>query len=182
MELCSKDRMQIVNFIKTLGLKNKIGEKFSGYGRKCYRVQFGDVNFYKFLISIGLTANKSKTISKIKVPRKYFFDFLRGHFDGDGSFYSYWDPRWKSSFMFYTEFISASKNHVDWLRTEIGVLLGIQGHITKSKNQACYQLKYAKADTLKLLNKIYYQKNLIYLERKYLKITNALAIIGERIK
>lgn len=52
----------------------------------------------------------------MKIPGKYFFDYLRGCFDGDGCFYSYWDPRWRSSHMFYLEFISASKNHIDWLQ------------------------------------------------------------------
>jgi hypothetical protein len=178
MELCSKDKIQIINFIKALGISNKIGIKFSGVGSKCYRVQFGDVNFYNFLLSIGLSVNKSKTISKINIPRSFFFDFLRGHFDGDGTFYSYWDPRWRSSFMFYTEFISASQNHILWIQKSINKLLGIKGHITKSDKQACYQLKYAKAESYKLFPKIYYPGVELFLNRKYLKIKKALAIIG----
>jgi len=58
--------------------------------------------------------------------------FLKGSFDGDGSFYSYWDPRWKSSFMFYTVFIFVSQRHILWLRSQIFEHLGIKGHITKS--------------------------------------------------
>ena len=175
-------KRQVVNFIKALGLKNKIGVKFSGAGNKCYRVQFGDVSFYNFLISIGLNTNKTKTIGKINIPSRYFFDFLRGHFDGDGTFYSYWDPRWKSSYMFYTEFISASQEHIKWLREEIKLYLGVHGHVTKSGNQACYQLKYAKTDSLKILDELYYKKDIIFLKRKHLKITKALAIIGRRIE
>ena len=150
--------------------------------KNIFFVQFGDVNFYRFLQSIGLTPNKSKTLGKIKVPNKYFFDFLRGHFDGDGTFYSYWDPRWRSSFMFYTEFISASKKHILWLQEEIFNRLNIKGHITKDGRQVCYQLKYAKSDSYKLLPKIYRQGNKLCLSRKYLKIKQSLAIIGERIK
>ena len=45
-----------------------------------------------------------KKLKSVVMPKKYFFDFLRGHFDGDGSFYSYWDKRWKSSYMFYVSF------------------------------------------------------------------------------
>ena len=182
MELCSKDKSQVANFIKVLDLSNKIGIKYSGFGQKCYRVQFGDVNFYEFLISIGLTPNKSKTISKIDVPKIYFFDFLRGHFDGDGTFYSYWDPRWRSSFMFYTEFISASKGHILWLQKSLKKILGIKGHITKSDKQVCYQLKYAKSESLILLPKIYHEGANIFLKRKHLKIKRALGIIGRLFK
>ena len=117
----------------------------------------------------------------MKIPKKYFFDFLRGHLDGDGTFYSYWDKRWKSSFMFYTEFISASKKHIYWLRGEIDDLLHIKGHVTKSKNNVCYQLKYAKKDSLKLLNKVYYDKDIVCLSRKYLKIKRVLGTIGVTI-
>ncbi len=114
------------------------------------------MNFYKFLLGIGLIPNKSKILGELKIPKSYFFDFLRGHFDGDGYFYSYWDPRWRSSFMFYLGFISASRNHVEWLREVIQKNLNIRGHITSSVRSSVHQLKYAKAETLTLLPKLYY--------------------------
>ena len=182
LDFTSNDHEQLQNFMNCLGIQNKIGRKLSEFtGRYGSHIQFGDVNFYKFLLSIGLTPKKSKTIGVVKIPKKYFFDFLRGHLDGDGTFYSYWDKRWKSSFMFYTEFISASKKHIYWLRGEIDDLLHIKGHVTKSKNNVCYQLKYAKKDSLKLLNKVYYDKDIVCLSRKYLKIKRVLGTIGVTI-
>ncbi len=174
----SKDLQLVKLFRDILGLKNKITIKSSGSLKlkKYFFLQFGDINFYKFLLSIGLTPKKSLTLSAIKVPDIYFFDFLRGHFDGDGTFYSYWDSRWRSSFMLYTVFISASKKHILWLQNEIYKKLCINGHLTKSGNKACYQLKYAKEESAKLIAKIYYRKNLPRLERKYKKVYNALAI------
>ncbi len=106
--------------MRCLGIKNKIGFKTSGYSdQRALRVQFSDVNFYNFLFDIGLMPHKSKILEAIAVPDEYFFDFLRGDFDGDGTFYSYWDPRWRSSYMFYTVFMSASEKHVFWMREEI---------------------------------------------------------------
>jgi len=119
---------------------------------------------------------KTKIIGEIKIPDKYFFDFLRGHFDGDGTFHSYWDPRWKSSFMFYTIFVSASKKHIDWLRGEIFNFAKIRGHTTKSVNGSVYQLKYAKAESLKLFPKLYYDENVVCLSRKRIKIEKAFEI------
>ena len=69
-------------------------------------------------MSIGLMPNKTKIIGAVKIPNNYFFDFLRGHFDGDGTFYSYWDPRWRSSHMFYVVFASASLKHIIWLQKD----------------------------------------------------------------
>ncbi len=88
--LVSKDVDQLNNFKSCLSLENKIGTTVSGYNGKSYtRIQFGDVLLYKFLLSIGLTPAKSKTIGKLKIPEIYFFDFLRGVLDGDGYAYSY---------------------------------------------------------------------------------------------
>lgn len=174
IDLTSKDKEQIINFRKCLGIKTKIGYKSSGMGIRYFRVEFGDINFYNFLLNIGLMPNKTKIIREITIPKKYFFDFLRGHFDGDGSFYSYWDKRWRSSFMFYTEFVSASEEHILWLRKEIKKRIGIRGHITKSKNSCVLQLKYAKAESLILLKKIYYDESVICLSRKRNKINKTL--------
>lgn len=179
----SKDLEQIENFLKALKIVDiKIGKTFSGYNKSmAYRVQFGDVLFYNFLVSIGITPAKSKTIGEVKIPDKYFFDFLRGCLDGDGTFFSYWDPRWRSSFMFYTEFISASKKHIMWLQAKISKKIGIRGHVTGGGKHIIYHLKFAKSDSRLLLKKMYYKENVTCLQRKRLKIKKALGIIGKRL-
>lgn len=177
LDFTSQDKEQLFNFMKCLGIRVKIGYKISGYtGKRSTHIQFGDVNFYKFLLQIGLMPAKTKIISKVDIPENYFFDFLRGHHDGDGTFFSYWDPRWKSSFMFYTVFISASKNHIDWIRNKLFKLLKIKGHITRDSKKSVYQLKYAKEESLKLLPKMYYNNRVVCLSRKRLKIEKALKI------
>ncbi|MBI3589415.1 MAG: hypothetical protein HY093_03325 [Candidatus Liptonbacteria bacterium] len=181
LDFTSKELEQVKNFRECLGVKNKIGSKKSGEGNKSFRIQIGDVNFYKFLVGIGLSAGKSKTIEAVIIPEKYFFDFLRGHLDGDGSFHSYFDPRWRSSYMFYTIFMSASKKHIDWLREEINKVLKINGHISKSITDSTYKLKYAKAESLKLLPKLYYHTDIVCLSRKRRKIEKALAVANKAL-
>lgn len=179
IDLTSKDKDQLKNLLECLGIENRIGEKSSGSSKRRYwRVQFGDVLFYRFLMHIGLTPAKSKTMGAIAIPRKYFFDFLRGAFDGDGTFYSYWDPRWESSFMFYTVFISASGSHIDWLRKQLLSELGTRGHMTHDNHKSTYQLKYAKKESLKILKKMYHNSDVPCLERKHLKIKKTLGIVG----
>jgi hypothetical protein len=180
--LVSKDQDQIINFMKSLNIKVKIGDHISGYnGARAYRCQFGDIYFYNFLVSIGITPNKSKTINSIKIPNRYFFDFLRGCLDGDGYTFSYWDSRWKSSFMLYTGFASASEKFILWLRYKIYTLAGLNGHITYVNKKPCFQLKYAKKESIILLNKIYENNHAIYLKRKRLKINEALGILRLKI-
>lgn len=182
IDLTSKDTEQLKNFMLCLGISNKIGSKRSGAGLVHKRVQFGDVHFYRFLLAIGMTPAKSKTIGVLDVPDEYFFDFLRGSFDGDGSFYSYFDPRWKSSFMFYTVFTSASRKHVDWIRMMLAELLGITGHITMDGNKRTHQLKYAKGDSLKILKSMYYSDTVVCLNRKRQKINKALRVVNKTLR
>lgn len=176
----SKDSEQIDNFQRALRISCLVRTKQGGFqaSSRSFVVQFSDVLFYRFLLAIGLMPNKSRTIGAIKIPNEFFFDFIRGLFDGDGHCYAYWDPRWKSSFMIYTAFNSASKNFLDWLRQTCKKRLGIKGHMTRSKK--CYVLRYAKKESCILINKMYYAPNLPYLSRKRLKIFRALSILAKQ--
>ncbi|MCC6323656.1 hypothetical protein IT400_02595 [Candidatus Nomurabacteria bacterium] len=182
IDLTSKDREQLENFSRCLGVKFNVGTKENGDGQKCLRVQFKNRIFYDFLLSIGLTPKKSLTMGQLAVPEKYFFDFLRGCFDGDGCFYSYWDPRWKSSHMFYLEFVSASKKHITWLQREIEVKTNAHGHITNNGRNSTLQLKYAKREALAIIKKMYYNPKVVSLSRKKIKIKKALKIEDKQQK
>src|SRR3989338_3634092 len=179
MVFVSKDLQLIRTFKKCLGIKTKISLKKSGFspGKSSYFVQFGDVALYRFFLAAGIAPAKSKTIGALKIPNRLFFDFLRGSFDGDGSFYSYWDKRWASSFLFYLSFISASLKHIQWLQKKIHQLIGPEGHAGKEMyNNKAYQLKYAKGEARIILERMYYSPTLPKLERKYKKVYDAMAI------
>jgi len=181
-DLTSKDKEQLENFKECLGLKVRIGSKSPKKdGEKVARVQFGDVLFFRFLLGIGLTPAKTKTIGSLDIPKKYFFDFLRGHHDGDGCFYSYWDPRWKSSFMYYLTFISSSERHLIWMRSNLMKYIGVKGTINSIAGGSMYQLRFAKSESLKILKKMYPSRGTVCLSRKRLKIEKALSIVGEKL-
>lgn len=177
----SKDLELVEIFRAALNIHCIIGRCRNGSSpvKRYYRIQFGDVQFYRFLLKLGLMPNKSKIMQALLIPNEYFFDFLRGHFDGDGTFYSYNDPRWRSSYMFYTAFCSASRLHILWLQKKIETFLGVTGHITSGGRKICYQLKYAKADSLIVLSHMYHSPNVPCLSRKFLKIKKALTKVGK---
>ncbi|TSC87147.1 MAG: Uncharacterized protein G01um10148_252 [Parcubacteria group bacterium Gr01-1014_8] len=177
IDFTSKDREQVATFKKCLKLKAKIGIKHSGIGNEYYRIQFGDVLFYAFLVSIGLSPAKSKTISHVLVPDEYFLDFLRGYFDGDGTSYSFYDSIFPKSYRFYISFMSASPVYIHWLRKKISDFLHIQGHLDRSGNKPYIQLKFSKKEAVILAKGMYYSSGIPWLTRKHLKIQRSLRII-----
>ena len=174
----SKDLGLAILFRRFLKIKNKTGKKGRSHDskKKYFFIQFGDINFYKFLVKIGLKPNKSKILTKLNIPRNYFFDFLRGMFDGDGSIFSYFDKRWKNSFVFYLTFSSASPSFIKWLRKNIEILIKIRGHINKTGSRSTIQLKYGKKESIILIRRMYYKKGLPFLIRKYRKIKRFLKV------
>lgn len=180
VSLTSKDHEQLVTFNGCLGLTNKISEKLSGAGNISYHTQFGDVIFYQFLQKIGLSPAKSKIIGDVIIPKQYFFDYLRGYFDGDGCSYSYNDRVWPNSYRFYISFASGSEKHFDWLRAKLAAYAKIKGSISRKKGTTDVQLKFAKREAEIIAKKMYYQENLVCLERKRLKVLDSLNEINLR--
>src|SRR3990167_11054371 len=67
IDFTSKDLGLVEIFKENLNLSNKIGKKARGgqVEKKYFRIQFGDKSFYEFLLGIGLTPHKSKTIGPL---------------------------------------------------------------------------------------------------------------------
>ena len=63
----SIDMEQVLNYQKCLDTSCKIGISKSSIGTPAFRVQLSDTDFYKFLVGIGLTPAKSKTIGKLLI-------------------------------------------------------------------------------------------------------------------
>ncbi|HSW90493.1 MAG TPA: LAGLIDADG family homing endonuclease [Candidatus Saccharimonadales bacterium] len=169
IDLTSVDMEQLNNFRLAIGRPLPITKKFNGTGQPAFRIQFSDGGYYDFLLAAGLTPAKSKTISQLTVPDQYYADFLRGLFDGDGSCYGYMDPRWRSSFMFYVAFTSASLDFIHYLRAANSRICGVTpGSIRKSTR--AYALVYAKNDSHKLYHFMYYAPGLLCLTRKHKKL------------
>ena len=165
IDFTSKDLDLVETFKKCLGLTNSIGVKHNGRGQNSFRIQFGDVAFYRWLVSIGLTPNKSKTLGPILVPDHLFFDFLRGHLDGDGSIVKYQDPIWQNSKRLYVRFTSASQRHINWLQKKILQISGMEGFIQSYSGM--YRLSFSKHYSISLLDEIYPITPIPHLPRKF---------------
>jgi len=163
----SKDIDLIRLFKDSLELTNKIGKKARGgeKEKRYFQLQFGDRNFYDFLLRLGITHAKSKTIGILNIPDNYFADFLRGCIDGDGSIGVFKHPESRHP-QLRTRLYSASMPFLQWVKKEILDNVNIKtGWIEKSIR--AFALIYAKEDSIKLLNFIYYPGVEFYLKRKY---------------
>ncbi|MCX6760074.1 MAG: hypothetical protein NTW46_01895, partial [Candidatus Nealsonbacteria bacterium] len=166
----SSEPQLLETFKKCLKISNKISTtRGSGFtNNDSYIVQFGDVQFYRWLLKIGLFPCKTYTIGKIEIPDKYFRDFLRGHLDGDGSVWTYKD-RWNTfknpKYVYdriWVRFMSASRKHMEWLEKRINKLFLLKGHSNERKptrndqTTSMWELKFAKKESVKLLSNLYY--------------------------
>lgn len=167
IHITSKDYEMITNCKTCLKIDNKIGKKARGGSKdkKYYTLQFGDKNFFDFLLKIGLTPKKSKTISELKIPEKYFKHFFRGCIDGDGSISISKHPESKH-LQYKVRLCSASKKFLDWILKSICKEFNTKGgSICKMKNSSIYTLSFGKTDSIIIL-KMIYSKNVICLSRK----------------
>lgn len=179
LDLTSKDIEQLQTFKNCLGLTVKIGSKSTGRTGepKIPRIQFGNVNLYKWLLSIGFVQNKTYGVGALRIPDLYFPHFLRGFYDGDGCTYSYFDPRWRSSFMFYTNYVAKSEKYIKWLQKNLIRLTGAHGRIIYTSR--VFRLQYAKKESKIILAYMYRNADKIYLSRKYDKILKILKTNAE---
>jgi hypothetical protein len=185
----SSDLKLVEVFCCCLQLENRIAQTLeSGYGgHACHRVQFSDVVFYRWLLDIGLMPNKSHNLNALNVPDSRFADFLRGYLDGDGSFHVYTD-RYKTikkkEYIYgrlFTRFFSVSRDYLTWLQCKLTRLLGTKGAILRctgdeEQGVVCWELRYAKADSIRIVRWMYYDLDAPCLGRKRNLISHYLEV------
>jgi hypothetical protein len=167
--LVSKDEEILTQIKKSLSLTGKIGKKARGNNQaKIYSyIHISDINFYQFLLSIGLTPKKSKTLGAVKVPREHFSYFLRGCIDGDGSITTNNHPE-SSHLQLKLRLCSASLDFLEWIHSEVKLSVNISGGwLYKNNNKDFYTLTYGKSDSIKILHFMYNDLVPPYLKRKY---------------
>jgi hypothetical protein len=166
--ITSKDREIISKSMIGLNIKNKIGVKARGGSRdkKYFTLQFGDVNFYHFLLKIGLMPAKSKKLKALKIPSKYFADFLRGCIDGDGSISISKHPESRHP-QLKVRLYSASLDFTLWMMKKIKKLIKCKGGwIYTPPKKIVHGLSFGKEDSVKILKFVYYDNDLVCLNRK----------------
>lgn len=170
ISIVSKDIEHLIKIRQALQIDCKIGMFANGGSceKKYGRIQFSNINFYKFLNDIGITKSKSFTIGPLAIDRVYAADFVRGVIDGDGSIRR-WEHSSNGLVQWSTSIFGASENFIIWIKELIEKEFSIKGkvhvEIRKSPRKPLFTLKFGKLASQVLLGKIYYDKCLC-LKRK----------------
>ncbi len=172
----SKDKELLFQLKRSLKLNNKIGCKYNFKKDISYQIQFGSVQFYRFLMGVGLTPAKSLSLGRLEIPGRYFFDFLRGVIDGDGNI-SQWVHKTNHTEQWSLRIVSGAKKFILWLKEEIERKSKVRGKFYGYKNNNrknfIYQIKFGKLAAKIILQKCYY-KDCLALNRKFKKATICL--------
>jgi hypothetical protein len=158
LTITSIDKDSILRVRDWLNSKHKILIKkshFSG-SKDCFILRIGSHEIYNDLFRLGLYPNKSLTINFPKIPKIYFWHFIRGYFDGDGCVYlekklnKMNKPILKRLRIFFT---SGSHIFLETMNSEINKLNKLGGKIYKSKRS--YQLIFNSKDSVLIFKEIY---------------------------
>ena len=173
----SKDRDLLETLRDCLSITTSITASFNP--RMVYRLAWSDRYFYDCLLSIGLMPAKSLRLGPLTIPDAYLADFMRGCVDGDGSIITYTDRynTVKSEKYIYERLfvvlVSASGPFLDWVQASIMRLTGLHGACFSREpgngRNTMWTLKFAKYDSIRLLNWMYYTPTLPCLARKRAK-------------
>ena len=168
INITSRDLGLLRTLRKILVLENKIGRKARGghIEKKYYVLQFGDINFYKFLLHIGLTPAKSRTIGELLIPDDVFPDFLRGCIDGDGTIGAFTHPESRNP-QIRVRLVSASPKFLWWILGTLRQLYELEGgHVYAQPTKSVSVLSFGIRDSIKILRLMYYRTHLPALARK----------------
>jgi hypothetical protein len=163
IDITSKGYKFLQGIKDTFGLDNKIGVKYNSIKQKAFHIQIANKNFYDFLLSVGLSQNKSLTVGAVNVPGQYFCDFLRGLIDGDGCIRQ-WVHSSNQKEQWSLRIYSGSGAFIKWLNNTIESLLKIKGKVYRETDTK-WILKYGKMAAREIAKRCYY-KNCFGLERK----------------
>ena len=135
-----------------------------------YRLQIGSREMCEDLNRLGFKERKTKSLAVPNIPQKYFSDFIRGYFDGDGNVWVGYvhKDRARQLFVIRTVFTSCSGGFLKTLKVKLENL-GIAGGIIRLEGNYC-RLTYSVVGSLKLYKFMYNLDDKVasglYLERK----------------
>jgi len=155
-------------------------------GKNCFRLQFHSKTIVDDIIKLGGKYRKSLDCKFPDIPKKYLPDFIRGHFDGDGSIYCR-----KNSGVYYATFASGSKIFSESLLNILKKSIpNLKGKVSKcayklpnNRSGICYHIAFNANDTIRLRDFMYQNDPELKMSRKwnlFKKTEKTVKISGNR--
>ena len=160
--------------IQTIKKKIESDHKISVRKRRgkhiSYRLQIGSIEMCDDLRRLGYDERKTKSLAVPNIPEKYFSDFVRGYFDGDGHMWVGYihKERKTKTLVIQTGFTSCSNEFLEILRKRLEHFSILKG-VIKQGNGNCYRLTFSVNNTLNLYKFMYNAeciKSKLFLGRK----------------
>lgn len=173
----SADRELVEILLRCLGKTKKIATVPTRTGGVVYRTQIGDVLLCRWLLGVGVTPRKSLTLGGLAVPDLLVLECARGLLDGDGSVSNFTHRPTKRKYphyryeRLYVEFNSASRAHLEWLRSRLAPWARrqrlVEHQAADARPDEYCTLRYGKHASLRLLPQLYRNASVPRLERKW---------------
>jgi len=178
IEFTITDRIVLEQIQRVTGSTHRVAERERGGNCKtAYRLQIGSKEWFEDLSGLGFMQNKSKRLPLPEVPKKYFGDFVRGYFDGDGCVYFnslHFADRKSPRLILMTLFTSGCRPFLQSLWDELKEQ-GVCGGSIRNKVRG-FELAFSHKDSVALCRLMYHTGNTLelYLPRKRTKLESAI--------
>jgi len=168
-DITSKDKSILIKIKKVLRSDHTIGIKYNSLKMPYNHLFICNKVICEDLIKLGINPRKTYNLEPIKVPEKYFPDYVRGFFDGDGSVYI---QKVNGTLQIKSSFVGASLPFIKVFNKRLCGLLVIPEksiHMQTDrtgKRVAQYNIHFYIDDSEKLAKFMYGNNSTLYLDRK----------------
>lgn len=176
MQLQSGDRYILEKLNDELGGENLITDKEPTkrmiLGKECNVSAMSTLRIFSKDIVLGLmkqniVKNKSQHPNFPIVDDKFFFDWLRGYIDGDGCF-------WKYKNHYYLHITCAFEEPLKYIQNKLMENYNIETRLYKETDKKYRLMCINIIEMRKLVNKLYYNDDVICLSRKINRVQEYL--------
>ena len=178
IEFTCNDRDVLEKIRTAMASKHKIGRRVRRHLNEAqtFRIQIGSKTMFDDIRKLGFTVNKTKNLTLPRVPNRYFADYVRGYFDGDGcvsyGHYRYRNRR-RKKFHLLVRLVCFHKQFLVQLAVRIKRVMKTNGQ-TIFRQSPVYALSYSIRDSRKIIEHFYRQPSGMWMNRKYKSCQAAL--------
>lgn len=179
VEVQSVDRELPAMVRKALGSNHKISSsQLNPRWQVKHRLQIGSKEMVKDLAGLGIVPKKTNRLVLPEMPKKYFRDFVRGYFDGDGCIHCGVYKRSGRERGVHraikVQFTSCSRQLLEGINNQFITQADVNhGGLVQYKSY--YRLNYnRKGEIEKIFYHLYEHKPKLYLKRKYVYFRDTL--------
>lgn len=175
--LAEKDREILEKIKKLVDIENPISEYTNSKGYDVVSLSWSSKQHKKDLNKYGIIPNKTYKISPpYQLNKKYWIDYIRGYFDGDGSISLIKNPNERGNGNLRWQICSVKKDFLVWIVDflyEEYEIPKVNVHCDNNRITPLYYFQYSSSATRKIYS-ILYTDNSIFLKRKKLHFEEIL--------